>query len=425
LDNCRRYGVIVERKKCCGGLFVDDIILIAPGKKSLRKSLNKVHEWAIKNEMTFGINKCATLVVKSLHFKNQDGHVDPTFHLGFNLIPKITQYTYLGIPFNESLALQPIISNLNSKLNFTLNSYFRFLTNRLFPLHLKRLILIYYILSTVVYYSSLLGSNKGNTKKAQTILNRGMYWCFGFKSCNSNISLYNISKKLFIAPLSGICAIAQIRCFKKWKNSSCIIAHLINSIPVLSHYSWAIKSRRLLNKYVEKSNKEIWNFYWENDLFKLLHCLRAEKYKKFKFGFRKEIRFLTSKYSSFSLGFFWIGRIKCGFKFDVNTLIKRNIVSSDCPSYCPCCGNGIPSFTHWVLSCSKFNEIRSQFIRFVDDLSINFSLIKEQKSLEVSTESEKDFEDNINFFFTYCASFLAEVQYLKYWILIWRKEGVL
>jgi len=242
LDKCRRYGVIVERKKCCGGLFADDIVLIAPGKKSLRKSLNKVHEWAIKNEMTFGINKCATLVVKPLHFKNQDGYVDPTFHLGINPIPKTTQYTYLGIPFNESLSLQPIISNLNSKLNFTLNSYFRFLTNRLVPLHLKRLILIYYILSTVVYYSPLLGSNKGNTKKAQTILNRGMYWCFGFKSRNSNISLYNISKELYIAPLSGIFAIAQIRCFKKWKNSSCIIAHLINNIPILSHYSWAKKS---------------------------------------------------------------------------------------------------------------------------------------------------------------------------------------
>jgi len=197
LDKCRRYGVIVERKKCCGGLFADDIVLIAPGKKSLRKSLNKVHEWAIKNEMTFGINKCATLVVKPLHFKNQDGYVDPTFHLGINPIPKTTQYTYLGIPFNESLSLQPIISILNSKLNFTLNSYFRFLTNRLIPLHLKRLILIYYILSTVVYYSPLLGSNKGNTKKAQTILNRGMYWCFGFKSRNSNISLYNISKELY------------------------------------------------------------------------------------------------------------------------------------------------------------------------------------------------------------------------------------
>jgi len=36
------------------------------------KILNKVHEWAIKNEMTFGINKCATLVVKSIIFIKTD-----------------------------------------------------------------------------------------------------------------------------------------------------------------------------------------------------------------------------------------------------------------------------------------------------------------------------------------------------------------
>ena len=36
----------------------------------------------------FGINKCVTLVVKPLHFRNQDGYVDNTFHLGINPIPK-------------------------------------------------------------------------------------------------------------------------------------------------------------------------------------------------------------------------------------------------------------------------------------------------------------------------------------------------
>jgi len=86
-------------------------------------------------------------------------------------------------------------------------------------------------------------------------------------------------------------------------NSNSYIINNIN-IPVLSHYSLAKKSRLLVNKYIEKSNKEVRNFYWENDLFKLLHCLRAEKYKKFKFGFRKEIRLLSSKYPNFSLGFF-------------------------------------------------------------------------------------------------------------------------
>jgi len=65
LDNCDKYGVYLDSQYCCGGLFADDIVLVAPSKQALKKILNKVHEWAIKNEMTFGINKCATLVVKT------------------------------------------------------------------------------------------------------------------------------------------------------------------------------------------------------------------------------------------------------------------------------------------------------------------------------------------------------------------------
>ena len=68
LDNCGKYGVYLDSQYCCGGLFADDIVLVAPSKQALKKILNKLHEWAITNEMIFGINKCATLVVKPINF---------------------------------------------------------------------------------------------------------------------------------------------------------------------------------------------------------------------------------------------------------------------------------------------------------------------------------------------------------------------
>jgi len=34
--------------------LADDIILISSSKQALKKILNKVHEYSIKNEMTFG-----------------------------------------------------------------------------------------------------------------------------------------------------------------------------------------------------------------------------------------------------------------------------------------------------------------------------------------------------------------------------------
>jgi len=46
-------------------MIVINIVLVAPSKQALKKIFNKVHEWAIKNETTFGINKCDTLVVKT------------------------------------------------------------------------------------------------------------------------------------------------------------------------------------------------------------------------------------------------------------------------------------------------------------------------------------------------------------------------
>ena len=92
----------------------DDIVLVAPPKQALNKILNKVHEWAIKNEMTFGINKYATLVVKPINLVKRINYEDPSFFIGSNNLPKNDNYTYLGIPFDESLSLKPIQSKLNS-----------------------------------------------------------------------------------------------------------------------------------------------------------------------------------------------------------------------------------------------------------------------------------------------------------------------
>jgi len=175
--------------------------------------LSKVHEWAIKNEMTFGINKCATLVVKQINFVKPINYEDPSFFIGSNKLPKTDNYTYLGIPFDESLSLKPIQSKLNSNLNVKLNSYFRFLINKSIPLPLKKYVLISFILSLVIYYAPLFGSNKSICSKAQKIINRGLYWSYGFKSRNSYVKLYDITYELKIPPLSAVCAISQLRCF--------------------------------------------------------------------------------------------------------------------------------------------------------------------------------------------------------------------
>jgi len=50
------------------------------------------------------------------------------------------------------------------------------------------------------------------------------------------------------------------------------------------------------------------------------------------------------KYPQFNLGFSWIVRLHCGYKY--NTTIRMGRVSEDCHKTCPCCGEGNQSFEY-------------------------------------------------------------------------------
>ena len=75
------------------------LFLVAPSKQALKKILNKVHEGAIKNEVTFGINKCATLAEKPINFVKPINYKDPSLFIGSNKLSKTDNYTYFGILF--------------------------------------------------------------------------------------------------------------------------------------------------------------------------------------------------------------------------------------------------------------------------------------------------------------------------------------
>ncbi|ORX75121.1 hypothetical protein BCR32DRAFT_285477 [Anaeromyces robustus] len=138
-NGCLNNSVKIDTEYCCGGLFIDDVVLCASTRSRMNKFLRSIGKWAKDNEMTFEINKCTTLVVRH---ENSEFifREDPTFYLIGIAIPKTDCYIYL-------------------------------------------------VIGQVSYYSSLLGSNKNNTK-------------------------------LNIPPLYGRCALAQVKCFNKWKDSN-------------------------------------------------------------------------------------------------------------------------------------------------------------------------------------------------------------
>jgi len=216
------FGIPLDESRCCGGLFADDIVLCAPSRTKLKKMLKKVNEWAQFNMMNFGINKCATMVIQldTPLFQNKR---DPTFHLAGQPIPITKCYTYLGIPFDKSLSLNPIIKLYNSKVTKALFSVSKFLSNSKISIPFKKIIINSYVLSKVSYFAPLPGSNKERTNNTQKLINKGLRWIAGLQKAKSFINIYSISKDLHIPPLSAKCALSQVKCFDKWKDSNCII----------------------------------------------------------------------------------------------------------------------------------------------------------------------------------------------------------
>jgi len=143
---------------------------------------------------------------------------------------------------------------------------------------------------------------------------------------------------------------------------------LIISLIIFYYYSWTKESRTLDKKLNGKKKSEIKKFYWERDFFKSSKAKKAIIYKENDFGFISEIRNLTFQYPKYQLGFIWISRIRCGFKFDIIISIKRKIVSEDCPKCCPCCGVSVPSFSHWIFACKELENYRNKSLPFLDDL---------------------------------------------------------
>jgi len=176
---------------------------------------------------------------------------DPTFYLGINYVPKVSSYIYLGIPFSYDLLLEHIIFHMHFKVRKSLLSFTCFFSNKLIPIVYKKKVLQSFVISKVIYYFPLLGSNKSRMARIQTLINTGLFWCIGFFSKNgktnsennyyirhnSTMSIYALSRDLSIPAIAGICAALHIKSFAKWNKSICIIKDIIKSIPKMSYYS--------------------------------------------------------------------------------------------------------------------------------------------------------------------------------------------
>ena len=87
-------GVSIEGEKIANTLFVDDVCTVAEGKAQQEKTLDKVHEFALKHKIKWGAHKCNVLEIGRCR------KVKETWKLGDEEIKCSDSYKYLGDTIN-------------------------------------------------------------------------------------------------------------------------------------------------------------------------------------------------------------------------------------------------------------------------------------------------------------------------------------
>ena len=107
-NNFSELGIPLGESRCCGGLFVDDIVLCAPSRTKLKKMLRKVNEWVKFNMMNFGINKCATMMIQpdtplfQNIFSNVSNSIENNVYIDSSVCEKVFNFLLGGRSINNS-----------------------------------------------------------------------------------------------------------------------------------------------------------------------------------------------------------------------------------------------------------------------------------------------------------------------------------
>jgi len=124
--------------------------------------------------------------------------------------------------------------------------------------------------------------------------------------------------------------------------------------------------------------------------------IKGQNYDSNKFSINKAIIMFILKYPQFNLGFSWIIRLRCGYKYNTTIAIRMGRVSEDCPKTCPCCGEDNQSFEYWIFKCNALASFRWNSLNFINDLYVLFARKIRVLNRLSSYDSISDFNDYIN-----------------------------
>ena len=170
----------------------------------------QVTEWTAENEMSVGKQKCGIMVVnKPLSMLHQ---TPARWQIAGQLVPIVSEYTYLGLRFTADLDVPSMLSERVAKGKRLVDTLTPFLRTRVIP--------------RLLFGAEVYGMNKAITEPMQVLLNQ-VWRMVGGMNRNPTVSTVAIWREMGTPPICAMAAAQRARALQKCRKLNTWVRHLV------------------------------------------------------------------------------------------------------------------------------------------------------------------------------------------------------
>ena len=169
-------------KKVGGMLFADDFVVVSGSKEGLQKLISVVHGYCNKWRLKANVCKSAVMVFSR-------NPVEGEWKWGEHALPRVSNYTYLGIDFACNGAWDVHIQRVRDNCKKKVNQLHSVISNRDINLTARRLLLLSVVRPSLEYGSEIWDCNKSQARALESIILGGAKKILGCssKTCNEAV----------------------------------------------------------------------------------------------------------------------------------------------------------------------------------------------------------------------------------------------
>lgn len=377
LSDCQGLGVEVlgldPEKRQVGLLYADDLVLIGKSRSQLKETLRRIEEWAVRNCMSFGVQKCGVMGVGQGAHERVCGDVDGWYLQGERL-PLVESYTYLGLVFDKELSLDVMAADRARKGTRTLHGIQYVLRCQSIPIKIRVDTLLKAVLIPVLTYGGeLWGMSQKRAEGAEKVLSRACKSLLRLSAKSSLVSPAALGLEFNVAPITALVCAARTRALLKFPRLRSTISLLLANVPKCKKRTWVTGSLMWLKRFCPGALGE--GLHAE-DGARVVKTAVWRRWVVAKGGrtarrFRDRGMVTSNCYLSvgtrlpqFANALQWLCRFRLGAFWTAHRLAVIKYLPPRYLTVCPCCEGVLAkgeSIEHLLVDCPRWESLRRDY----------------------------------------------------------------